>query len=148
MNPDKKAARREKNRLAKIAKAAERQANLAIIGKLVFEKEVIAADGTKSTTLNLPPFIKTSLDGSILPLRDNRLGTALPLSFIGAKSHPHQGLSRKNRPGNKELHTDAIVENASRSLAVEIDKALAPPVAEETPIPVIPENAVQEVAAL
>jgi hypothetical protein len=47
------------------------------------------------------------------------------LSWLGGKTYPTHFLSRKNRAGNKELHVGAIVENASRDLAVQIDKALA-----------------------
>ena len=47
------------------------------------------------------------------------------LSWLGGKTYPTHFASRKNRPGNKELHAAAIVEHASRTLATEIDKALS-----------------------
>lgn len=49
------------------------------------------------------------------------------LAWIGVKSLAQSGNSRKNRPGFKSEHTQALIENASRTLAVEIDKALTPP---------------------
>lgn len=54
-------------------------------------------------------------------------------NWIGAKMRPSCIGNRKNRPGRKEEHAeanienayhDALIENASRSLAKEIDKAL------------------------
>jgi hypothetical protein len=166
MKPEKKAVRNEKNKAAKVAKAAARQANLALIGQLVYEKEVptgkvsvvstFAEDGTETktttpemkTTLCLPPAIRTAKDGSILPLKQREPRSVPALAFIGAKTYKHHGAQSKLRPGNKELHGEAIVELHSRSLAVEIDKALNPPEAEGTPIPVVPADLAGEAAQL
>lgn len=49
------------------------------------------------------------------------------LSWLGGKQHTTHFLSRKNRPGESQLHTAAIVEDASRTLAVQIDKAFSVP---------------------
>ena len=152
MTPEKKAARTERNKQAKTVKREIRQANLAVVGRLVFEKEVPTGetneDGTQKTktVLCLPPFIRTASDGSILPLKNREPRSVPSLAFIGAKTYRHHGGHAKTRPGNKELHGEAIVELHSRSLAVAIDAVLNPP--EGTPIPVVPENAAQEVAQL
>jgi hypothetical protein len=151
MNPEKKAARQAKNKAAKIVKAAARQAHLATLGKLVIEKTVAidieAGEGVVTKTVpDFPPFIATTADGSIKPFY-NQPQSFSKLAFIGAKTYKQQGLSMKNRPGNKELHGQAVVEDASRTFAKEVDKAMTP-VAEETPIPVVPENAAQQAAQL
>jgi hypothetical protein len=143
MNPDKKQARKERNRLAKQEKAAARQANLALVGKLVFEKEV---DGKK--VLDFPPVIRTSADGSILPLPEHRHPSFARSVFVNGKTFKNSYISMKNRPGNSILHAEAIVEDASRAFAKEVDKILNPPKVEETVIPVIPENAAIEAAQL
>jgi hypothetical protein len=55
------------------------------------------------------------------------------LSWLGGKTYKTHFLSRKNRPGNKELHVGAIVENATRALlAVQINKALADSASQST----------------
>lgn len=45
------------------------------------------------------------------------------LAFVGMKSYPQSLGDRKNRSGNGEEHKQALVENASRTLAAEIEKA-------------------------
>ena len=45
------------------------------------------------------------------------------LSWLGGKTYTTHFASRKNRPGNSGLHAEAIAENASRALAVQVDKA-------------------------
>lgn len=39
------------------------------------------------------------------------------LSWLGGKTYPTHFASRKNRPGNKELHTEAIAEDKARDAA-------------------------------
>ena len=39
-------------------------------------------------------------------------GNSASLVFLGGKSFPHHGAQRKTRPGEKELHTTALIENA------------------------------------
>lgn len=53
------------------------------------------------------------------------------LSWLGGKTYKTHFASRKNRPGNSDLHKAGIVENASRDLAVQIDKAFTPPEQEQ-----------------
>jgi hypothetical protein len=147
MKLEKKLERKEKNRLAKLAKAAQRQANLAMVGKLVFEREVTDPEtGDKSKVLDFPPAIRTSLDGSILPLADQRFPNFPRHAFVGGKTFKQSYLSMKNRPGNHILHGEAIVEDASRSFAKAVEAAMTP--AEEVPVPVVPENLAGEAAQL
>ncbi len=47
------------------------------------------------------------------------------LSFIGARQFRQSGQQRKGRSGHLPEHTEALVENASRKLAAEIEKAMA-----------------------
>jgi len=47
-----------------------------------------------------------------------------PLAWLGGKSYTQVFGSRKGRSGHKPEHTEAIVEDASRSFAKEVDKAL------------------------
>ena len=55
-------------------------------------------------------------------------GQSTALAFLSGKGHIQHGEQRKTRPGEKELHTEALVENA----------AFVPKVAAPTPdIPVI-----------
>src|SRR5580658_6876879 len=97
MKADKKAARKERNRLAKVAKKSTRQAFLAMLGKTIIEKEVPVIDeatglpaknedGTSKTkkTLEFPPYIKTSADGSPLPFRWQAQNPPR-LGWLGAK---------------------------------------------------------------
>lgn len=133
MTPEKKAARTAKNRAAKAKKAADRKSNLALVGRLVYEKtspvETVETDNYGEpvfsvdtvTTLHLPPAIRTARDGSILPLKIREPKSVPALAFIGAKSYRHSGPQSKTRPANKELHAEAVVELHSRSHAVAMD---------------------------
>lgn len=47
-------------------------------------------------------------------------------AWLGAKQYKQSGDSRKNRSGHGPEHSQAIVENASRGFAKEVNKALAP----------------------
>lgn len=44
------------------------------------------------------------------------------LSWIGGKTYPQSGNSQKNRSGFKPEHTVALVEDASRTFAKEVEK--------------------------
>lgn len=50
------------------------------------------------------------------------------LIFISGKTHPQGNGGRKNRSRHLPEHTQAVTENASRTLAKEVDKALTPAV--------------------
>ena len=159
MTPLKKAARNLRNKAEKIRKAFARRANLALVGKLVYDKvvaiDIETSDGVQTKTV--PDFalvVRTARDGSILPLKQTSNDIparvagygSTSLLFLSARQHKQHGAQAKTRPGNHLLHGEATVENHSRSLAVEIDKALAP--ADSTPIPVIPVNVAEEAAQL
>ena len=159
MKLQKKLDRQERNKQRKQAKAAQTKANFAMLGRLVFEREVPTGevvDGVAVTekVLDFPPAIRTSKDGSILPLPEPKYpnyphaavfaSSSFPRG-VAPKTFPLSGLSMKNRPGNKELHGEAIVEDASRTFANEVAKAMTP---EETPVPVVPEGLAGEVAQL
>jgi hypothetical protein len=156
----KKLSRKERNRLTKEQKRKNREAFLAMLGKTVIEKEVPVIDeatglpaknedGTPKTTktLEFPGYIKTAADGEPLPFK-GRQQNPPQLGWLGGKTFKQRLGGRKNRPGEKFLHEQAIAEDASRVLAREVDKVLNPPVPEETMVPVVPINAAQEVASL
>ena len=48
------------------------------------------------------------------------------LTFISGKTHPQGNGGRKNRSRHLTEHTQAVVENASRTLAKEVEKNLTP----------------------
>lgn len=115
MTPEKKAKqnakrsqRHEANVLGKAIRAAQRREEMIELGKTVIVSE---KDGVKNYAF--PPKRKE-------PPSPPRL------SWLNGKTFRHSA-ARKNSPGLKDEHAAAILENASRSLAVEIDKALAPP---------------------
>lgn len=159
MNPEKKAARILKNKAGKAHKAEVRKNFLALLGKTVVSNltPVLNAEGIPeleengdpkmTTTLSFPPYIKTSADGSPLPFRGRDTARTSRSAFIGSKAAASSGLSRKNRPGEKVLHTEAVTEDASRSFAKEVDKILNPPKV-ETPVPVVPVDAAELAAAV
>lgn len=139
MHPDKKQARRVRNRAVKLVKAANRQAALVELGKLVEVRYNTTDDGGTKTNYELPATVRVPTEKSIPSL-----------SWLGGKQYAQHGPQSKLRPGNKSLHSAAIIEDASRSFTKEVDKILNPPqeIAEETPVPVVPMDVVPEVAAL
>lgn len=54
------------------------------------------------------------------------------LAWLGAKMAKQSNGGRKNAPGLRFEHLQAIPEDASRTLAIEVDKALKPTPAPET----------------
>jgi hypothetical protein len=152
MNPSKQAARKERNKAAKQKKAETRQQFMAMLGHTVVEKEISTGeqneDGSPRTEkiLDFPPFIKTAADGSPLPFRGQQQSPPR-LAFVGAKTYVQRQGGRKNRPGETVLHEAAIVEDASRTFAKEVDKILNPP--QETPtVPVVPIDAAELTAQI
>jgi hypothetical protein len=156
----KKAIRKAANKAAKQKKAETRKQFMALLGKTVQETQVPVIneetgvpetneDGTPKTTtvLDFPSYIKTAGDGTPLPFKGTPQQRPSSLAFIGAKAYPQQGLSRKGRPGEKYLHAAAVIEDASRTFAKEVDKILNPPPV-ETNVPVVPVDAAELAAAV
>jgi hypothetical protein len=111
-----------RNLEAKRLRAAQRQRELVELGKTLIETEVDGpeVDGkpTKVKKYELPverviPTINISAH-----------------AFVGEKMRRTHSLSMRNRPGNKELHAEAIVEDASRTFTKECDKAMSVPAVE------------------
>ena len=117
----KQMTRRVRNHAAKVTRAAARHAELSEAGKAVIVTET---DGVK--TYALP-----SLPKVVEPPTPNKL------SWLGGKQY---GDSRKNRSGVSPEHRLALVENASRTFAVEIEKALKSEIAPDV-MPIIGEFA-------
>lgn len=139
MKPSKKQDRNLYNLGQKIIKAAKRKAALIELGKTVETTYSTAEDGSQITHLDLPVTVRVPVEKSVPRL-----------TWLGGKTYVHSGPQSKLRPGNKELHAESIVEDAGRTFAKEVDKALNPPpvVAEGTPVPVVPLDAAPEAATL
>lgn len=121
MTPEKKAQksaqRRDRNIAHKALRAEIRRKEMIELGKtvIVTEKE----DGTKSYAF---------------PPKQKQRGFSIPcLSHIAEKTRK-TGIPRKNRPGLKPEHTAALLEEASRSFAREVDKAMGIPAVDGEPV--------------
>lgn len=109
----KRQERLQRNRMGKVAKAFARRDALIELGKTVVTTETQGEDGTVIVHHDFPPTPRF------------RVPSIPSLSFLGAKTRK-VGVPRKNRLRFKPEHVQAIAEDASRTLAKEIDKALAP----------------------
>ena len=119
--------RKLRNLEGKRLRAAQRQSELVELGKTLIKTEVDGpeVDGkpTKVTKYELPPVVAA-------PAFNN----PPHLSFAGMKRFRHHGVQGKLRPGNKELHAEAIVEDASRTFTKECDKATGVPAVNGEPL--------------
>lgn len=148
MTPERKAKQLKKredravlNNARKIVAAENRRLALVELGKNLIKTEVPTGE-----TVDGKPEMKTVYD---LPPVINPPTISIPhLVFAGEKRRKNHGLTMKNRPGNKELHAEAIVEDASRTFANEVTKALSGPAVDGVPIPVVPINAAETVNTL
>jgi hypothetical protein len=121
MKPEKRLARRDRNAKLKLERADARRKEMIELGKTVIVTE--NEDGTKSYAF---------------PPKQKPFSLNIPsLTHIAEKTRK-TGIPRKNRPGLKPEHTAALIENASRSFATEVDKALGVPAVDGEPIPFVP----------
>lgn len=152
MTPEKKAARKKRNLERKAARAEAHKNLMVQLGRSLVKTETpkvdeegVAlkdADGKPlmETTYDFPPYIKLTADGSVKPIKYDFRQKVTKLAWLNGKQSA--GSRRKSRPGEPQLHAEAIVEDASRSFTREVDKALAPVV------PVVPIDAAPEAAKL
>jgi hypothetical protein len=123
----KRLTRKLRNLEGKRVRSAQRRLDLVELGKTLIKTEVDGpeVDGkpTKVVKYELPEKV-------VAPAFNN----PPHLSFVGMKRYRHHGLSMKNRPGNKELHAEAIVEDASRTFTKECDKAMGIPAVNGEPL--------------
>lgn len=100
--------RKLRNLEGKRVRSAQRQSELVELGKTLIKTEVDGpeVDGkpTKVVKYELPPVVAA-------PAFNN----PPHLAFVGMKRYSHHLVQGKLRPGNKELHAEAIVEDASRT---------------------------------
>ena len=102
--------RKTRNRAGKSLRAIERNDELVAIGKTLIPKEVptgLLIDGVaQKKTIYVEQTIPRGPRGmyGMTSRRD---------SFLSGKSFTQSGGGRKNRPGNKELHAEALIENAA-----------------------------------
>jgi hypothetical protein len=98
------------NKYLKGVKREARQSELVAYGKTLIAKEVptgLLIDGVaQTTTIYVEPTVPRGPRGvyGMTSRRD---------SFLSGKSFSQSGGGRKNRPGNKELHNDALVLNST-----------------------------------
>lgn len=126
----KRLTRKLRNLEAKRLRAAQRQLELVELGKTLIKVETDSEtekneDGTpkKVVSYELPPVVEA-------PTFNN----PPHLAFAGMKRYRHQFMTGKGRPGNKELHAEAIVEDASRTFTKECDKAMSVPAVNGEPL--------------
>ncbi len=123
----KRLTRKLRNLEGKRVRSAQRRLDLVELGKTLIKTEVDGpeVDGkpTKVVKYELPPVVTA-------PAFNN----PPHLSFVGMKRHPHHFAQGKLRPGNKELHAEAIVEDASRTFTKECDKAMGIPAVNGEPV--------------
>lgn len=103
------------NRAMKEAKAAIRKADMIALGKTVIVTEV---DGVKKYAF---------------PPKQKEPPTPPRLQWLSGKTFRH-GNPSKTRPGRKPEQIQAFSENASRTLAKEIEKAISVPTVDGTPV--------------
>lgn len=121
MTPEKKTKQAQKrqdrkgrNLIGKILRAEQRQKALIELGRTVIEVETKDEEGNVTKHYDFPPTPR---------VRGRSISS---LYHINAKTSKASGIPRKNRPSFQVEQAQAIVEDASRSLAKAIDKALAP----------------------
>lgn len=111
----KRLTRKSANVLAKAVRAEQRKAEMIALGKTVIVTEV---DGVKKYAF--PPVPPTP-------------PTPPRLQWLSGKTSKH-GNPSKTRPGRKPEQIQAFAENASRTLATEIEKATSVPTVDGTPV--------------
>lgn len=121
----KRRLRGDRNFVRKALRAEQRREELVALGKTVITTK--DAEGNEHYSFPPAPPVVPSV---------NRL------AWLGAKTHK-QGISRKNRLTFKVEQGEALVEDASRTFATEVDKILNPPIPEGF----IPAGQVSAVAA-
>lgn len=107
--------RKGRNLIGKILRAEQRQKALIELGKTVIEVETKDEEGNVTKHYDFPPVPK---------FRGRSIHS---LAWLSAKTSK-QGVSRKHRPSFQVEQGEAIIEDASRTFAKEVDKALAPEV--------------------
>src|SRR5208337_4192101 len=114
----KRLTRKLRNLEDKRVRAEQRRLDLVELGKTLLKTEVDGpeVDGkpTKVIQYELPPTVKA-------PAFNN----PPHLAFAGMKRFRHHGIQGKLRPGNAELHKQAIVEDASRMFTKACDAAMS-----------------------
>jgi len=123
----KRLQRKLRNLEGKRVRSEQRRLDLIELGKTLVAKEVDGpeVDGkpTKMTVYELP-------ETPVVPAFNN----PPHLTFVGMKTYRHQFSSGKLRPGNKELHAAAIVEDASRTFTKGCDQAMSVPAVDGEPL--------------
>lgn len=109
----KRQERRERNHRMKVANAVLRQRQLVELGKTVIEVETKDEEGNVTKHYDFPPTPR---------VRGRSISS---LYHINAKTSKASGVPRKNRPSFQVEQAQAIVEDASRSLAKAIEQAQA-----------------------
>ena len=124
MKAENKELRNAANKYKKALRAEARGLALIELGKTVIETEVPTGnvvDGKPETkkVLSFPPTGPKNSRGRVKQPKEFQPSpfSSTSLLWVGAKQHAHTGARRKSRPGNKELHAAAILDNQAFALA-------------------------------
>lgn len=119
--------RKLRNLEGKRVRAEQRRLNLVELGKTLIKTEIDGpeVDGkpTKVIQYELSAVVEQSA-----------FNNPPHLTFAGMKRFRHHGIQGKSRPGNKELHAEAIVEDASRTFTKACDAAMSVPAVDGEPL--------------
>ena len=123
----KRLQRKLRNLEGKRVRSAQRRLDLVELGKTLIKTEVDGPEVDGKPT----KVVKYELPERVVAPAFNK---PPHLSFAGMKRYRQHSAQGKLRPGNKELHAQAIVEDASRTFTKECDKAAGVPAVNGEPI--------------
>lgn len=99
-----------------------RQKRLAQLGKTLDAVEKQRVSGENDRAIDIITQLVDNF-GVLNPPTSPSINT---LAWLGGKVYIQSSGGRKGRPGEHLLHAEAVIEDASRMLAIQIDKALTP----------------------
>jgi hypothetical protein len=122
MKPALKFLREDANRFRKLLRKEVRRQELVALGRTLVTKEITTeVDGKPvvETISIFPPEGRKGTRGKVKQPREFRVSyfNSTALAFLSGKTFKHSGAHSKTRPGNKELHIAAQVENGLGFLA-------------------------------
>jgi hypothetical protein len=125
----KRVRRKAVNRAVKELRQKARQRELVQLGQTLKAVESARVSGENDRMIDMT--IEKIVDnGGVLP--EPARPSINKLTWLNGKQYAQAFGARKNRPGEHLLHAAAIVEDASRAFAKEVDKATTP--LAETPL--------------
>jgi hypothetical protein len=125
----KKLTRRVRNLEAKRLRAVQRRNELVELGKTV-----VTTYSLSETEKNEDGTPKQIAHHELPPEPLNPAFNIPAHIFVGEKMRKTHFLTMRNRPGNKELHAEAIIEDASRTFTKACDAAMSVPAINGEPL--------------